>query len=514
MASRPRGSLGRSRRPLGGPADLRSPTLTASIVAIVYVVAAGLWLMLSDRALLAVSTSEQVYVALQAVAPWVFVAITGVVLFLVVRWESERRSGAVRSLQQDRENLVEHLRHLPLAVVEWDREFKVTYWSDRARSLFGWTSEEALGQSWPDWELVHPDDREGLTRFLKNTRIDDPGGNFMVLRNRRRDGSELWCEWYTSWTRDSKGRLVSLLSMAHDITAEREAMAEAQQLNRDLELRVARRTRELAAAHRDLRAFTHSISHDLRTPVEAVVGFAETLRDRFAGDLPSEARKYLVYILAAGRQMDHLIEDLIEYARLGTDELVLEPVDLGEATRDAIRTLEEAFPEAGAAISPARTAASVPADRALLNRVLINLLENSLKYRHSHRPARIVISAQRDNGEVSVLIRDNGPGIPVEHRERVFRLFERLHAEENHPGSGMGLPIARKAMNLMGGQISIEDHDGPGITMRLRFPIYGRLDTLFLEPGSEETLNMPTQESPDPRSSVPVGNPGVEGGGA
>lgn len=486
MVKRRRSSFGSSGVPGGTPSDLRSPTVTALVVAGIYVVVAGLWLGFSDDIFLAVAPSAQIYAGLQALAPWAFALVTGLVLFLALRWEMGRRARSVEALQENLEIVTDHLGNLPLAVVEWDRNFQVSHWSRGATSLFGWTPEEALGRSWADWELVHPDDRESLSRFLRNTRIDDPGGKFMVLRNHHRDGSELWCEWYTSWTRDSKGRLVSLLSLVHDITSERKAMAEAQQLNRDLELRVTRRTRELAAANRDLRAFTHSISHDLRTPVEAVVGFAETLRDRFSGDLPPDARKFLVYILAAGRQMDHLIEDLVEYAQLGTDELVLQPVDLGEMTRNAIRTLEEAFPEAGAAISPPRAAVSVPADPELLHRVLTNLLENSLKYRHPHRPARIVVNAERQSDEVSVLIRDNGPGISPENRERVFRLFERLHAEENHPGSGIGLPIVRKAMNLMGGQVSVEDHDGPGVTMRLRFPIYGRLDTLFLEPGSQD----------------------------
>jgi PAS domain S-box-containing protein len=481
------GSSAPSKHAAAGGASPRAARVGALIVAGVYLAAAAVWLLLSGRIAAALTSSPDAADTLQAVGVWVMILLTAVALFFVARWQLLKRSQPVQEVHRDWRNLTEHLNRLPLAMVEWDREFRISHWSRGAKRLFGWTPEEAEGRSLLDWELVDPSEKEGLSRFLNNVRMDEADGKLLVLRNRHMDGSELWCEWYVSWIRDSQGRLVSILALIHDITPERETMAEVQQLNRDLELRVARRTRELAAANRDLRAFTHSISHDLRTPVEAVIGFAESLRDQFGTELPAEARKHVVYILAAGRQMDHLIEDLVEYARLGSEELVLQPVDVNDAIRHAVRTLEENFPEAAAAVSPPRQAVTVPADRNLLERVLSNLMENSLKYRHPRRPARVVVDAERNDDEVSVLIRDNGLGIPPEHRERVFRLFERLQAEQNHPGSGMGLPIVRKAMSLMGGQITVEDQEGPGTTMRLRFPIYGRLDTLVLEsaPGEE-----------------------------
>jgi len=467
--------------------DLASPTQVALLVASIYAAFAVVWIVFGRQ--LQGWLAETAPVATQWLQPleqWGLVVVTTIALVLVIRVLLRRRNKTTQALQEVNDNLRSHLHHSPLALVEWDREFRLKRWSSRAEELFGWPAEEALGRSWLDWDLVHPDDRSSVERLLQNIRHKEPGGTLVVLRGRRRDGTEIACEWHVSWTRDSRGRFGSILCLVHDITGDREIMDEMQRMIRDLELKVARRTRDLASANRDLRAFTHSISNDLRAPVRSMIGFTELLRDRYGEDIPTDARKQLVYLLAAGRQLDHLIEDLMEYGRLGGQGITLEPVDLLEVAGKAIRSLETAFPEAEAAITLPDETETIPADRALLRHVLAHLLENALKYRHSRRPARIELTTERGDDEVRVRVRDNGPGIPPEHRERVFRLFERLHSEESHPGTGMGLAVVRKAMNLMGGQVTVHDHDGPGVTFLLRFPVYS---PLVARPGDPERLD-------------------------
>ncbi len=456
--------------------DLASPTATALLVAGIYAALAVAWIAFGRRLQEWLTETAPVTAPwLQPLEQWGLVVVTAIVLFVVIRVLLRRRNKTARSLQETNDNLRGHLQHSPLATMEWDREFRLKRWSSRAEELFGWPAEEALGRSWLDWELIHPDDRSSVKRLLQNIRRKEPGGTLLVLRGRRRDGTEIACEWNVSWTRDSRGRFGSILCLVHDITGDRETMNEMQRMIRDLELKVARRTRELATANRDLRAFTHSISNDLRAPVRSMIGFTELLRDQYGEEIPTDARKQLVYLLAAGRQLDHLIQDLMEYGRLGGQGITLEPVDLLEVAGQAVRSLETAFPEAEAAVTLPEETTTIPADRALLRSILTNLLENALKYRHPRRPARIQLTTERTDDEVRVRVRDNGPGIPAEHRERIFRLFERLHSEESHPGTGMGLAVVRKAMNLIGGQVTVHDHDGPGVTFLLRFPVYSPL---------------------------------------
>jgi PAS domain S-box-containing protein len=484
--------------------DVRPPSQSALIVVLIYVGLAVLWLAFAGR--LVASLPPGAATGASDAAPWLFVVVSALGLFFGLRFELGRRAARIGELHRAHQRLRRHVHGTPLAVIELDGDTKVRHWSFGAEDLFGWSAEEVKGLRWTDWDLVHPEEREPLSRFLAELRTRSPGGALLVQRNRHRNGEEVWCEWYTSWTRDAKDNLTSLFCLVNDITPDREAMERMQDRNRELEVRVTRRTRELAQVRRDLRAFTDSLAHDLRGPVRAVIGFAEDLRTEIADNLAPEARRKLVYLTAAGRQLDHLIRDLLEYARLGDHKVVRRPLEVTEVLRAVIRDLEENFPEAASVVSVPRGAVSVPADPELLSRVLRNVLENALQYRDPHRPPRVSVLVTDADSEVKIRVQDNGTGIPAEQRERVFRLFERLHSRESHPGSGMGLSIVRKAMDLMGGTVMIEESSGPGATVLLRFPTEGdALARLLEEPGAERD-GEPAQE-PTPPSSVTTSAP-------
>lgn len=477
------GPIAGLRQWFGRPADLRSPSAAALLVAAAYAVVGALWIALSDPFLASLNLASATELRLQTLKGWGFVGVTALALFVFLRAEFRRRRKAVETMRDATEQLHHHVEHTPLALVEWDREFRVRRWSNSAEELFGWSADEAMGKKWTEWELVHPDGRGELERFLSRLPLSKPGGTIQVQQNARRDGETIWCEWYTSWRKNVDGEL-TILSLIHDITADRAAMDEVQQVNLDLELRLTQRTRQLTRANRDLRAFTRSISQDLRDPVKSVISFAEQLRDDFADELPQEARRNLIHVLAAGRHMDHLIEDLLEYASLGKGDVTAVPIDVHEVARDVAGALESRFPEASSAIALPRSAITVTADPALVERVLTQVLDNALKYRDPSRPARVDVTAERTSDEVVVRVRDNGPGIPGEQRERVFRLFHRLHGQENYPGTGTGLAIVQKAMTLMGGSVRVEEPSGPGTTFALHFPAR-ELSDEFSEAGAE-----------------------------
>jgi len=478
----------RSRRP---------PGRVALVIATAYLLVGALWVAILERALPGLVPAPELHAALQSIGLWGFVFGTGIALFFVLRLELRRRNHESAVLQREFDRLQRHLQATPLAWIGWDRNLRVTEWSARATELFGWTAEEAVGKSASDWELLHPADREAFERTLTGMRLKNEDGALTVQRNSSNSGGLLWCEWYTSWVRIGRNGEGSFISLVRDVTPERHQMEQVQNLNRDLELRAARRTHELAVATRELKAFTNSISHDLRSPVRSMIGFAERLRDRFADELSGEARSQLVYLLAAGHQLDHLIQDLGEYARLGTASVDMRPVDLVEAARGALHDLEPTFPEATSVVTLPRSTLTLRADAELLRRVLSNVIENALKYRDVRRPPRVTIEAERAGSEVKVRIRDNGVGIPPEHRETVFRLFSRLHAQEAHGGSGMGLAVVRRAMELMGGSVSVSEHSGPGTTILLRFPSAGSIAEAVSTGVSKPEGDQRTGETPE-----------------
>ncbi|HPX22354.1 MAG TPA: PAS domain S-box protein [Mesotoga sp.] len=230
----------------------------------------------------------------------------------------------------------------------------------------------------------------------------------------------------------------------------------------ELERRVKKRTAELEAVNKELESFAYSVSHDLRAPLRAIKGFAQIISERYAGALPSEAGRYFDYIVKAGENMSILIQDLLDYSRLGRVALKIEAVSLAHAVDKALDTLCSKIDEERGKITVEGTLHFVEADITLLNRVLANLIENALTYHAPERPPEINISSRREDGYVFLTIKDNGIGIDRKFHNKIFEIFQRLHSADDYQGTGIGLAIVRKCVDLMGGEISLESMPGEG----------------------------------------------------
>ncbi len=474
--------------PPGGPGKARrdrrlpSPSASAAWAAGIYLGAGLLWIFFSDAALLALSPSPELWALLQTWKGSFFVLGTAVLLFVVLRHQFERRTHQSSRIAAADRRLRLQILNSPLALVEFDRNLVVRGWSPRAEELFGWSQDEVLGRTIDEIGLVHPADRARTHGEMEAARKRAEPGWIHMNRNLRKEGSVVYCEWHNAWLRSPSGREEAMISLAHDVTWQQEVLREVRAMNRELEARVRRRTEALAQANADLRSLTWSITHDLRAPVRAVSGFAGILERRHAGGLEEEARGYLGYILAAGEQMDRLIDALLEFGRMGeaaiTPQTVFVP-SLAPALHLRLLPLladaagGEAAGPAGTpdpALSPAAEALQIDprippvrADPILLERVLQNLVDNAMKFRRPDRPLRIRIEAEDPSpdadpgGRVRIRVEDDGPGIPDMHRRRLFSLFERLPSDAPVQGSGMGLAIVRRAMERMDGQVWMED---------------------------------------------------------
>ncbi|TSK07964.1 MAG: two-component sensor histidine kinase [Geobacter sp.] len=228
-----------------------------------------------------------------------------------------------------------------------------------------------------------------------------------------------------------------------------------------LERRVAERTSQLEEINEELDTFAFSVSHDLRAPIRAMHAFAEILLDdKFQS--PAERNAYLVRIKTAAQGMDRLIQDLLAYSRVSRQEITLEPVSLQQAVRDASQQLELASGGKGYRIEVAGDLPDVIAHHTVLVQVLLNLMTNGIKFVPKGVVPLLRIWAE-DSGEYCRLyIQDNGIGIPPQHQERIFKIFERLHSIESYPGTGVGLAIVRKAVQRLGGHIGLESQEGEG----------------------------------------------------
>jgi light-regulated signal transduction histidine kinase (bacteriophytochrome) len=240
-------------------------------------------------------------------------------------------------------------------------------------------------------------------------------------------------------------------------------LAEAHAGERRERLRVEQKTAELMIVNKELDAFSHSVSHDLRAPLRAVDGYARMLEDDHAGLLNAEARRLLGVLRAASQRMGRMIEDLLEFSRMGRQPLRTVTVQLNELVERVIDELRPGF--AGRSVDFAVGELGVArADPALLKHAMTNLIGNAIKY--TRRTERAVIEIGRTSGAEGPVyfVKDNGAGFDIRYADKLFGVFQRLHSAEEFEGTGVGLSIVRHIAERHGGRVWAESRPGEGAT--------------------------------------------------
>ena len=237
-------------------------------------------------------------------------------------------------------------------------------------------------------------------------------------------------------------------------------------VNAQLALRTMHR--QLVAANRELEAFSYSVSHDLRAPLRAIGSFAQILRKDWRESMGEEGQRHLDTIIATSARMGTLIENLLLYARTARMKGAAVPVPLAPLVQHLATIFGERIASSGARIEILDPLATPLGDATLIGQILNNLVDNALTYRCHEGTPRVRISAERAGEHVLIRVADNGIGIEPEYHEKIFQVFQRLHASDEYPGSGLGLAIVAKAVRAMEGEVSIESTPGRGSTFAVR----------------------------------------------
>ncbi|HWX38497.1 MAG TPA: ATP-binding protein [Candidatus Sulfotelmatobacter sp.] len=251
--------------------------------------------------------------------------------------------------------------------------------------------------------------------------------------------------------------------LSNEVEQRAKAESSLRRVSEDLELRIKQRTAQLEDANRDLESLTYSVSHDLRAPLRQVDGFSRILVDEYGAQLPPGALNHIDHVRKATAHMGHLVDDLLNLARVGRGALKVAPTDLNRLVAETISGLD--------ADTNSRTVdwrigplSPVECDRGLMRQVLSNLLANALKFTRSRDSAIIEIGETQSDGGTEILVRDNGVGFDMKYADKLFQIFQRLHREEEFEGTGVGLAIVHRILQKHGGTIRAESSPGNGAT--------------------------------------------------
>ncbi|WP_310566418.1 ATP-binding protein [Hydrogenophaga sp.] len=352
----------------------------------------------------------------------------------------------------------------------WDLDLATgeVVWSDEVYRIF----EVDPARTEPTFkrflEWVHPDDR-ALVRRTFEASIKDHQPYNVVHRLLLPDGRVKHVR-ERGVTEYQGERAVRSRGTVQDVTEVRLAQQALQQLNEQLETRVNERTSELALANRELEAFTYSVSHDLRTPLRSIHGFACVLEEEEAPGLSDAGRQHLRRIQDGSRRMGQLITDLLSLAHLNRAKMQQVPVDLSELAWQVAGECQ--LGEPGRTVDwQIQDGLQAMADPGLMRVVLHNLLGNAWKYTRPTPNPRIDFTLERrEDGMATFCVRDNGAGFDMAYAAQLFQPFRRLHAHHEFEGSGVGLATVSRVIRRHGGQVRGEGAVGQGAAFHFSLP--------------------------------------------
>jgi PAS domain S-box-containing protein len=377
--------------------------------------------------------------------------------------EQHRAHEALRQMNQALSGII---NAAPLAILSLDRGGNVRDWNPAAEKIFGWTADEVLGNPLP---TVPEDKRQEFEAMIR----DQWSGKQMAgqeVRRRRKDGMMLDLSLWTAPLLDADAKIIGSMSIFVDLTDRRRAEEQVRQLNETLERRVAERTAQLEEANEELQAFSYTVSHDLRAPLRSLQHLAAELLRTQSERLDDAGKTDALRIVGAAARMQRLIEDVLEFSRVSRGELKLEPVSLVLIVHELLGRLERDPAYREAQISVEEPLGWVRANPLILQQVVLNLLINAITFVAPGQRPRVVVRSEDRGDRVRLCIEDNGVGIHAEDREKVFEVFQRLPDSSDHPGAGLGLAVARRGIQRMGGTIGIDASASGGSVFWIELP--------------------------------------------
>jgi len=350
----------------------------------------------------------------------------------------------------------------------------------------GFSRKELVGTEFSQYFTEPTRAKEGYEKVFSYGSVTDYG-----LEIRHRNGTVTPVLYNASVYRDGAGNITGVFAAARDITERKRAeyallqayrelddrvkerTLELQEMNAMLEKEIAERkatadelrkkSEELARSNLELQQFAYIASHDLQEPLRAISGFTELLEKRYKGQIDERADKYINFIIDGTKQMNQVIFDLLEYSRVQTKAREFGLIDTGSSLSQALRNLQTSLKEKDAIVT-SDLLPMLSADKIQITQLFQNLIGNALKFQKPGTVPQIHVAAEKQDDMWVFSVTDNGIGIDPQYTERIFRIFQRLHAKGEYEGTGIGLAICKRIVERHGGEITVRSEPGIGST--------------------------------------------------
>lgn len=333
----------------------------------------------------------------------------------------------------------------PIVIFDLDR--RVLDMNCETERVFGWSREELIG---------------GPTRQLLPVEFQSLADSVW-----ERLGSGETVRNYESAIRTKSGELVPVLATSFLLTSETGQAVAAAAIIKDI-TQLKRTTEQLQQRNRELQQFANALAHDLGAPLRGIAGFAQLLESKCEDQLNEQAREYLGMIQDSVHRMRRLIKDLLDFARVEHQAKSFQEVECSRAFEHAVKNLYAPIEENGAEVT-CDSLPTVHGNATQLAQLFQNLIGNGIKFRRDDTP-RVHVTTERNDEGWHFQVRDNGIGIDAEHLNTIFDVFQRLHSEDEFPGTGIGLAICKAIVERHGGRIWIESERGKGSTFHFTLP--------------------------------------------
>ncbi len=350
----------------------------------------------------------------------------------------------------------------------------------------GFSRKELVGTDFSKYFTEPTRAKEGYEKVFSDGSVTDYG-----LEIRHRNGTVTPVLYNASVYRDGSGNITGVFAAARDITERKRAeyallrayqelddrvkerTLELQEMNTMLEKEIAdrkatadelrKKSEELARSNLELQQFAYIASHDLQEPLRAISGFTELLEKRYKGQIDERADKYINFIINGTKQMNQVIFDLLEYSRVQTKAREFGLINTGSSLNQALRNLQTSLKEKDAIVT-SDLLPMLSADGIQITQLFQNLIGNALKFQKPGTVPKIHVAAEKQDGMWVFSVTDNGIGIDPQYTERIFRIFQRLHAKGEYEGTGIGLAICKRIVERHGGEITVRSEPGIGST--------------------------------------------------